>query len=447
VASALPSQFLINEFFIDQYLATVEENFTAIFPNVPPDIEIYLETSDSIRRAIPILGKSNAAYHDIEHTFYVFSCGLEIIKGKHIVDGNISLESWCHFVIGLLLHDVGYIRNILSGDKENEQIIDTDGNTIDLSEEATDAALTNYHVFRGQAFANQFLREYKLINIEKINKLIAGTTFPIPENFSPDEFAHLVQAADLIGQMGDLYYTSKISALYDEFKENNTTDKLKLTSPADLLSTYPSFFWHVVHPNVKDIFKYLEAHEAGRLWMTSLVNQVFAQENVSILGSKSKRLFQELVRAKQFAVNHDERLGLITEILMKYFNCQIGHVYSTNKSGDMMESSGIWKLTSEEFDNFKEVSNSIKFSKGMGMPGHAWETEEVQWISDLGQRDPKEFPRATMCKELGIKFAFGIPISSSGRCRDVLEIFSQQSISPTKSDQMFIKMIANAIND
>ena len=76
--------------------------------------------------------------------------------------------------------------------------------------------------------------------------------------------------------------------------------------------------------------------------------------------------------------------------------------------------------------NFKEVSNSIKFSKGMGMPGHAWETEEVQWISDLGQRNPKEFPRATMCKELGIKFAFGIPISSSGRCRDVLEIFSQQ---------------------
>ena len=322
-----------------------------------------------------------------------------------------------------------------------------DGKTIKLTDEDTDAVLTNYHVFRGQAFAKQFLINYKTIDLDKINKLIAGTTFPIPEDFSPEEFAHLVQAADLIGQMGELYYTSKIAALYDEFKENKTTEKLNLNSPADLLSTYPSFFWHVVHPNVKDVFKYLEAHEAGKLWLTSLVNQVFAQENISILGGKSKRLFQELVRAKQFAVNHDERLALITEILMKYFNCQIGHVYSMNKTGNKIESSGIWRVTSEEFEDFKKVTQSLRFSKGMGMPGHAWETQEVQWISDLGQRDPKDFPRATACKKLGIKFAFGIPILSGGTCRDVLEIFSQKSISPTKSDEMFIKMIANAIND
>tara|TARA_A100001037_G_C15133421_1_gene629840 strand:- start:470 stop:1813 length:1344 start_codon:yes stop_codon:yes gene_type:complete len=447
VASALPSQFLINEFFISQYIETVEEHFSSMFPNVETDTAIYVDTIDTIHRAIPILGRSNAAYHDIEHTFYVFSCGLEIIRGKHIIEGNISLEDWCHFVIGLLLHDVGYIRNILESDNDKIQTIDMDGKTIKLTDEDTDAVLTNYHVFRGQAFAKQFLINYKTIDLDKINKLIAGTTFPIPEDFSPEEFAHLVQAADLIGQMGELYYTSKIAALYDEFKENKTTEKLNLNSPADLLSTYPSFFWHVVHPNVKDVFKYLEAHEAGKLWLTSLVNQVFAQENISILGGKSKRLFQELVRAKQFAVNHDERLALITEILMKYFNCQIGHVYSMNKTGDKIESSGIWRVTSEEFEDFKKVTQSLRFSKGMGMPGHAWETREVQWISDLGQRDPKEFPRATACKKLGIKFAFGIPILSGGTCRDVLEIFSQKSISPTKSDKMFIKMIANAIND
>jgi len=447
MVTAIPTQFRMNDFYISEFISTAQFHYSGMFSKNSNDQEIFIEVKDCIRRIIPVLGRSNAAYHDIEHTYCVFSCGLELIKGKHIVEGNVLEIDWCHFVIGLLLHDIGYVRNILNEDSDDEQLIDSDGKTVLLEESSTDASLTNYHIFRGRTFSKQFLEHYSFLKYEIVSEFVAGTTFPIPENFSPGEYSHLVQAADLIGQMGDLYYTSKISALYDEFEENDATEKLNIKSPNDLLSTYPNFFWHVVHPNVNDIFKYLEAHENGRLWLASLVNQVFAQENVSVLSGKSQRLFQELIRAKQFAANHKERLALITEILMKYFTCPIGHVYTVDDSNTFLMSSGVWRLSSDKYNDFKEISETEKFARGSGMPGRAWETAEVQWLSDIGSLDSKKFPRAPICKNLGIKFAFGVPIAVSGNVSDVVEIFSDKEISATKSDHMFIQMIANTIND
>ena len=67
------------------------------------------------------------------------------------------------------------------------------------------------------------------------------------------------------------------------------------------------------------------------------------------------------------------------------------------------------------------------------MPGMAWESGEVQWISNLGEMDPVKFPRATVCKEAGIKFAFGIPYFIGDTCNDVIEVFSELANSENTS--------------
>jgi hypothetical protein len=55
-----------------------------------------------------------------------------------------------------------------------------------------------------------------------------------------------VQAADLVGQLGDPLYARKANALYHEFEEIGMNRQLGYTSPADLIDKYPSCYWKSV---------------------------------------------------------------------------------------------------------------------------------------------------------------------------------------------------------
>jgi hypothetical protein len=66
-----------------------------------------------------------------------------------------------------------------------------------------------------------------------------------------------VRAADLIGQLADINYLRKQTALYDEFRETGTSDTLGYSSVADLRANYPDFFWKTVRPYIGDALRFL----------------------------------------------------------------------------------------------------------------------------------------------------------------------------------------------
>ena len=47
------------------------------------------------------------------HHTNVVCCGLEIIKGKFIVEGNVSERDWQHYVVALLFHDIGFSKRTI----------------------------------------------------------------------------------------------------------------------------------------------------------------------------------------------------------------------------------------------------------------------------------------------------------------------------------------------
>ena len=63
-----------------------------------------------------------------------------------------------------------------------------------------------------------------------------------------------MRAADLIGQLADINYLRKTSALFNEFRETGMSEVLKYDSAADLRANYPQFFWQVVRPYIDDAF-------------------------------------------------------------------------------------------------------------------------------------------------------------------------------------------------
>ena len=79
---------------------------------------------------------------------------------------------------GCLLHDIGYMRGVLSGDTETEFVVDGNGKKITLPRGASDAALAAYHVDRSKLFAFERLGKSPTIDAARIAEAIEMTRFP-----------------------------------------------------------------------------------------------------------------------------------------------------------------------------------------------------------------------------------------------------------------------------
>jgi hypothetical protein len=227
------------------------------------------------------LGRSDALYHNYEHTLQVTMVGRDILRGMTLTQ-RIEPEDYSHLIVACLLHDIGYVRGVLSGDTENEFVVDGSGKKVTLPRGASDAALTPYHVDRSKLFAFERLANSPTINASRITEAIEGTRFPVPRNRSDANESlepKLVQAADLIGQLGDPMYSRKANALYCEFEEIGMNRQLGYSSPADIIDKYPAFFWNSVSMYLDDGIKYLNMTVSGRQWIANLHHHILCAEH------------------------------------------------------------------------------------------------------------------------------------------------------------------------
>ena len=104
------------------------------------------------RATIECIARSDALYHNYEHTLQVTMVGRDILQGM-MISRRIEPEDYSHLIAACLLHDIGYVRGVLSGDTETEFVVDAAGRKVKLARGASDAALTPYHVDRSKIFA------------------------------------------------------------------------------------------------------------------------------------------------------------------------------------------------------------------------------------------------------------------------------------------------------
>jgi hypothetical protein len=257
-------------------------DFRRIFGSAHDDIAERL--GSAARSTIECLAKSDALYHNYEHTLQVTIVGRDILQGM-IVHQRIEPSDYSHLIVACLLHDIGYVRGVLNGDTETEFVIDGNGKKITLPRGASDAALTPYHVDRSKLFAFERLEKVPNLDAARVAAAIEMTRFPVPPN--PREASglepRLVQAADFIGQLGDPLYSRKANALYYEFEEVGTNRQLGYSSPADITEKYPAFFWNSVSMHLDDGIKYLNMTAAGRQWIANLNHHILCAERAQRL--------------------------------------------------------------------------------------------------------------------------------------------------------------------
>lgn len=259
----------------DAFGAYLEGLYQQHFSGRNPEYAAYI--GGAARLVLERLGNTDALYHNAEHTMMVTLVGQQIMRGR-LVSTAVQPEDWLHYTLALLTHDIGYVRGICRGDQDGVLVAGLDGETIVPPKGASDAYLTPYHIERGMVYVRERFGESKFVDEERLAASIDYTRFPIPadEAYAENDTERaLVRAADLIGQLGDPFYYRKINALFHEFAETGTAEKLGYESPIDLLDKYPEFFWSQVNPHIGAALRYLELTVEGKQWVAHLYHHVF----------------------------------------------------------------------------------------------------------------------------------------------------------------------------
>ena len=263
---------------IDAFVEQLDSTYQRLFGIAQSDCrELLLRSAELV---VERLRSCDALYHDLEHTVMVTQAGQAILEGKHLSEESVTPRRWLNFTLALLCHDIGYVRGICKADRGALFSTGTNGQTVRLPAEGTSVVLAPYHVDRGKLFVReQFGQDNSEIDVEYIADCIEMTRFPIPQDAWYQQTKNdpaLVRAGDLIGQMGDPAYLRKLGGLFYEFHETGVAHKLGYYSPSGIRRSYPQFYRDQVSPYIKEGLRLLRLTEEGRLWITSLQNQIHA---------------------------------------------------------------------------------------------------------------------------------------------------------------------------
>lgn len=217
----------------------VESDVVAMMSEIDPAFEavrlrtLYRDIVRLFHGDYPGYRRSDAWYHDLEHTSTVFLCTAAMVYGAHHDGVRLSSRGKLLVLACALFHDVGLIRR-----KEE------DGR-------GTGARFTIGHEERSVAFMESYFREhgYDLRDIEDARQIIECTILgksPADIPFRTEEvktLGRILGSADVVAQMADRAYLEKLLLLYREFREGGIPG---YESELDLLEKTPGFYHNVV---------------------------------------------------------------------------------------------------------------------------------------------------------------------------------------------------------
>ena len=207
--------------------------------------------------------------------------GHDIFKGRALLTYSTPIE-YSGFIVACLTHDIGYVRGVVKGDGNDGLVVDAAGRKVALPRGSSDASLAPYHVERSKLFVLDRFAEVEELDGPLIAGAIEHTRFPYstaPDVPNIGEWAALLRAADLIGQLGDPHYLKKTKALFHEFEEIGLNRQLGYEFPAALVDKYPQFYWDNVSPHIQNAIRFLNVTSSGRQWINGLYSNVFRAEH------------------------------------------------------------------------------------------------------------------------------------------------------------------------
>ena len=269
----------LKQLIIDVCIAELQEAFVQTYGEQIPHYKHYLQYC--AQQALEQIANADTLYHNVEHTVMAVLAGQSILRGKQLIEGDLTPSDWMHVTLALLYHDIGFVRGICKRDHGEQVATGIKDQTIKWPDGKSAAVLTPYHVDRSKLFLHEHFAQHRLQNIDPqvIAECIERTRFPIPADPAyqkTDDLQGLVRAADLIGQLADPDYMRKVPALFYEFEEIGANQKFGYSNVESMRKGYPQFFNSVVSPYIQHAIRYLKITRSGQQWIANLYSNVLS---------------------------------------------------------------------------------------------------------------------------------------------------------------------------
>ncbi len=132
----------------------------------------------------------------------------------------------------------------------------------------------------------------------------------------------------------------------------------------------------------------------------------------------------------------------VIEMICKQLGWTAGAMWLLDAELNQLKLTEFWHDPRRNVTAFAQMSQTLAFSAGCGLPGRVWESGTSQWYRDFAAQ-PDLFTRATKASTCGLHGALGFPIVAQGEIIGVIELFSEEILDP---DETLLQALAGVGN-
>ena len=128
----------------------------------------------------------------------------------------------------------------------------------------------------------------------------------------------------------------------------------------------------------------------------------------------------------------------ILQVITESLEWDLGAAWLLDEELQELECLTLWHKASVRVPEFAEITRTMRFKSGVGLPGRVWKTGEPSWIENLIHDG--NFPRLQVATKEGLHSGFAFPLVLHGEVLGILEFFSH---SVVKSDPDLLIALAS----
>jgi PAS domain S-box-containing protein len=112
----------------------------------------------------------------------------------------------------------------------------------------------------------------------------------------------------------------------------------------------------------------------------------------------------------------------------EHLGMEVGAFWRLDAEANVLRCAGFWHSQSFSPAAFEDVNHDVAFSRGEGLPGRVWESDDAVWVADV-VRD-NNFPRVEAARATGLHAAFAFPLQGAAGLLGVLEFLCRDVRPP-----------------
>ena len=136
----------------------------------------------------------------------------------------------------------------------------------------------------------------------------------------------------------------------------------------------------------------------------------------------------EIARTLEAAHSMEQASRELLRIVCDVLGWSVGALWGLDIERSVLRCLATWRAPDSDAAAFEELTATMSFRKGEGLPGRVWADGKSAWIPDVS--DDPNFPRSAVAAADDLHGGFGVPIRRGNDVLGAMEFFASESREP-----------------